>query len=184
MMARQRKRASQPLHHQSGLRRVLALGCWVYGGWVLLTWTLTWSQLLFGLGFALIIALALAPLGEVAEPWRLLRPLRALGFTVLLGDALFRVVRANCSLARRIWVPSRPIRSGMIVVPTAMRSEGGLSAVGIITSVIVDNQIVDLDVAHHELQYHAIWVDSDEPEENRGHVNGPIEERLRSAGLR
>ncbi|MGH9098983.1 MAG: Na+/H+ antiporter subunit E, partial [Acidimicrobiales bacterium] len=109
---------------------------------------------------------------------------RAAGFLTLFADALLRVVRANCSLARRIWLPSLPLRSGMVVVPTAMRSEGGLAAVGVVTSVIVDNQIVDLDVARHELQYHAVFVEPGGPQENRAVVNGPIEDRLRYAGVR
>jgi hypothetical protein len=35
----------------------------------------------------------------------------------------------------------------MVVTPTAERSDGWLAAVGLLTSVIVDNQLVDLDPA-------------------------------------
>jgi len=56
------------------LVRLTGLWCWAYLVWVLLTWTLTVEQLLFGAVVAIAVALALAPLGEVAGPWRLLRP--------------------------------------------------------------------------------------------------------------
>ncbi len=50
------------------LIRMVGLFCWAFGVWVLLTWTLTAEQLLFGAVVALAVALALAPLGEVAGP--------------------------------------------------------------------------------------------------------------------
>jgi multicomponent Na+:H+ antiporter subunit E len=47
------------------LIRLAGLFCWAFGVWVLLTWTLTAEQLLFGAVAAAVVALALAPLG----PW-------------------------------------------------------------------------------------------------------------------
>ena len=65
---------------------------------------------------------------------------------------------ANLRLSRLIWDPRLPLRSGMIVVPTRERSAGGLTAVGLITSVIVDNQLVDVARSQGQLQYHAVEV--------------------------
>jgi multicomponent Na+:H+ antiporter subunit E len=156
-------------------RRIVALTLWAFGTWVLLTWTLTWSQLLFGAGLSLLVALACAALGDVARPWALLHPRRLFTSIRLLLRAVGRVVRANLSLAKRIWSPSRPLRSGMVIVPTLQDSEAGLTAVGLITSVIVDNQIVDLDLERSELQYHGVWIDTGDPEENFESMNGPVE---------
>ena len=50
------------------LMRLVGLFCWAFGVWVLLTWTLTAEQLLIGAVVALAVAVALAPLGEVAGP--------------------------------------------------------------------------------------------------------------------
>jgi multicomponent Na+:H+ antiporter subunit E len=160
------------------VKRVLALWVWSMGVWVLLTWTRTLSQLFFGLGISLAVALGCALLGPAAAPWAYLTPSRFVATVRLLVSALARIVRANISLARRIWTPSLPLRSGMVIVPTAFTSEGALAAVGLITSVIVDNQLVDLDVAHGELQYHGIWITSGDPDENRQRMNGPVETRL------
>jgi multicomponent Na+:H+ antiporter subunit E len=144
-------------------RRVAALFCWAYLVWVLLTWTLTLEQLLFGAAFALAVAVVLAPLGEVAEPWQLLRRRRLAATAALLLLAARRIVLANLRLSRLIWDPrlrlrDGPLRSGMIIVPTQARSAGQLTAVGLITSVIVDNQLTDLDPSRAELQYHAVEV--------------------------
>ena len=160
------------------MTRMVMLAGWAYAVWVLLTWTATLEQLLVGLAVALAVGLILAPLGAVAAPWRLLEPKRLAGAIRLGGAALRRIVVANVDLARRIWSPSRPLHSGMVIVPTGQRTDGALAATGLITSVIVDNQIVDLDRERNELQYHAIAV----PHGNRKHpeddINAPIERLL------
>jgi multicomponent Na+:H+ antiporter subunit E len=160
------------------LIRVAGLACWAFGAWVLLTWTLTVEQLLIGAVIALVVALALAPLGNVAGPWRLLRPRALAGGAWLLIATAGRVFLANLSLSRRIWDPRRPLASGMVIAPTQERTDGGLAAVGVISSLIVDNQIVDLDARAQELQYHAVAVPDGGAEKVRQKVNGPVEDLL------
>jgi multicomponent Na+:H+ antiporter subunit E len=160
------------------ITRVAALFVWAYGTWLLLTWTVTFEQLVFGGLLAAAVALAMAPLGSVARPWLLLEPRRFAAVLRLLVVALGRIVVANVGLARRIWAPSRPLASGMVVVPTTMRTDGGLGGVGLISSLIVDNQIVDVDRRHHQLQYHAVDVPRGTDEKKAGAINGPVEELL------
>jgi multicomponent Na+:H+ antiporter subunit E len=159
-------------------RRVVALFVWAYGVWLLLTWTVTFEQLVFGGLLAVAVAFALAPMGEVAAPWRLLDP-RILGASVrLVVVSLIRIVRANAVLAWRIWSPSRPLRSGMVIVPTGLDTEGGLGGVGLVTSLIVDNQIVDVDRRNSLLQYHAVAVPEGDREQRAESINKPVERLL------
>jgi multicomponent Na+:H+ antiporter subunit E len=165
------------------IRRIVALFCWAYLVWVLLTWTLTLEMQLFGVGFALAVAAALAPLGEVAGPWTLLYPRRLAGGVRLLVAAAGRIVLANLRLSRLIWHPrlrhpDGPLRTGMVIVPTRYDSQGQLAAVGVISSLIVDNQITDLDRSRHELQYHAVVVPEGGREQAREQINGPVERWL------
>jgi multicomponent Na+:H+ antiporter subunit E len=164
------------------LIRFAGLFCWAFLVWVLLTWTLTVEQLLFGTVIALAVALALAPLGNVAGPWRLLRPRAFAGGIRLLFAAAGQVFLANLRLSRRIWDPRRPLSSGMVITPTRERTDWGLAGVGVITSLIVDNQLVDLDRRSHELQYHAVAVPEGGAEQVREHVNGPVEDLLAPFG--
>jgi multicomponent Na+:H+ antiporter subunit E len=160
------------------ITRRAALFVWAYGTWLLLTWTVTFEQLVFGGLLAAAVALAMAPLGSVAGPWLLLDPRRFVALLRLIVVALGRIVVANVGLARRIWAPSRPLASGMVVVPTTMRTDGGLGGVGLISSLIVDNQIVDVDRKRHQLQYHAVDVPRGTDAEKISAVNGPVEELL------
>src|SRR5260370_41591174 len=98
--------------------RLAGLFLWAFGVWVLLTWTLTAEQLLFGAVVAAAVAVALAPLGDVAGPWRLLRPRAFAGGIRLLIAAPGRGLVANLRLSRRRWAPGRAARSRLGVTPT------------------------------------------------------------------
>lgn len=160
------------------MRRILRLGVWAFLVWTLLTWTFTVEQVAFGIGLAALVAVGLAPLGSPPRPWRSPR-FRALvaGFG-LVRLTVAKLVRANAYLATRVWLPGRPLRSGMVVVPTARRDAAGLATVGVITSLIVDNQLVDLDRDGHELQYHTVAVPTENRRPARAAINGPIERLL------
>ncbi len=156
-------------------RRVTALALWGYAAWVLLTWTATAEQLLVGAGVALVFALLLAPVGDVVAPWSLFRPHRLAAATALVGVALGRIVRSNLSLARRIWAPARPLASGMVVIPTMLRRDGTLGPLGLISSLIVDNQVVDVDRAHNSLQYHCIDVPGGSADDRAAAILEPMQ---------
>ena len=157
------------------LRRGVAIATWAFTVWLLLTWTVTAEQLTTGAVIALGVAVAMAPLREVVAPWRLFEPRRFAAVLALAGLSLIKIVRANVSLAFRIWRPRRPLKSGMVVVPTTLRSDGGLASVGLISSLIVDNQIVDLGREQHVLQYHAVEVPDGTKSEQAEAINAPIE---------
>lgn len=162
---------------ESGRRRV-ALFVLAYTIWILLSWTRTVEQLAVGAALSVIVAAACAPLGPVLAPWSMLRPRRLWAIVATAFWAVGQIVRANLSLSRRIWAPSRPIRPGMVIVATEMETEGELTAVGLVTSLIVDNQLIDIDRERHEMLFHTVWVDSDDPSVNRQEINGPIEARI------
>jgi multicomponent Na+:H+ antiporter subunit E len=139
-------------------QRIAALAAWAYAVWILLTWTATVEDLLVGAVIALAYGIALAPLGEVVGPWTAMRPRRIGALVMLVAECVARIVVANLSLTRRILSPSRPLRSGMVVVATEARSDGELAATGVLTSLVVDNQLVDLDRSRRRPQYHAMAV--------------------------
>jgi multicomponent Na+:H+ antiporter subunit E len=155
------------------VENVAALTAWAFLFWLLLTWTATAEQLLFGAGLALATALAIAPLGRVVGPWRL-GPRRLGALAALVAQSAVAIVRANASLTRRIWFAPHP-PSGMLIVPTQACTDGEVAATGLITSLIVDNQIIDLDRSSGELQYHAVAVPKGTPEDRAEEINAPTE---------
>lgn len=163
------------------VRRALdtaGLAAWCLLVWILLTWTATLEQAAFGVAVSIGVALLLVPLGPVVAPWQLLAPAKARAMVLLLVTCAARVVAANVRLAARIWAPSRPLRSGMVIVPTRQRSVAGLTLVGLLTSVVVDNQLVDLDRRRRELVYHAVDVPEGGPDRAYAQINEPVERYL------
>lgn len=159
------------------LVQTAALALWSGMAWVLLTWTATVEQAAYGVAVAVAVAVALSPLGPAARPWRFLRPRRLVRLAAVVATSLARILRANVALARRVWSPSLPIRSGMLVVPTDLKTDGAVTVVGLLGSLIVDYQLVDVEPGR--LQYHAVWVESEDPSEAREAINGPLERLLR-----
>lgn len=160
------------------MARVVSLATWNFLAWIVLTWTRTAEQLAVGAGLAIVVAILLAPFGDVPGPWVLLSPRRLVGLVRLVVAAAWRIVAANVKLSARIWRPSRPLASGMIILPTREQSAAGLAAVGLITSVIVDNQLVDVDRARDELLYHAVAVPKGGSAVAYKEINGPVERLL------
>jgi multicomponent Na+:H+ antiporter subunit E len=168
-----------PAVARNRLRAASSLFIWGYSAWLLLTWTVAAEQLICGALVAAAMTAIMLPLMDgVVRPWALLHPRRAAAAARLLPVCLVRIAVANLRLARRIWSPRRPLAPGMVVVPTTLDSEAGLAGVGLLSSLIVDNQLVDLDRDQHRLQYHAVSVPP--PGSNRAEiVTGGIERLLR-----
>ena len=155
----------------------MALALWAGAVWAVLSWTASWEHILYGAVASVLAAVAVSPLGPAARPWLLLDVRRLGRLVALAATCLLRIVRANVGLARRVWSPSLPLRSGMLVFPTDMKSDGGVCAVALVSSVIVDNQIVDLEPGR--FQYHAIWIESTHPDDAYETINGSLERLLR-----
>lgn len=155
--------------------RLASATLWAYLVWILLTWTWSAENLLVGLGVAAAVGAAVAATGAVVAPWRLLRPRRWWAMLRLMARVAARIVVQNIRLARRIWAPSRPLSSGMVVVPTRARSDGEIAVVGLATSLIVDTQIIDLDRTRQLLQFHGVALPTEPDADIRARINGPVE---------
>ena len=144
---------------RSRLAATSSLFVWGFSSWLVLTWTVQAEQLVCGALVSALMAVILLPMMDgVVRPWALLRPRRMVAVVRLVLVCAGRIALANLRLAARIWSPRRPLRSGMVVVPTGTTGEAGLVGVGILSSLIVDNQLVDLDRGERLLQYHAVEV--------------------------
>ncbi|GAA1560480.1 hypothetical protein GCM10009804_16580 [Kribbella hippodromi] len=144
--------------------------------WLLLTWSVTVESLLVGLVVSVLGALLLVPLGFPAGPWWFLAPRRLLALLRLAAGTATDVFRANLRLVYQIWTPRMPIRTGIVIVPTRFSDVDRVAATGLLSSLVVDNQVIDVDLKRRELLYHCIVVPA------AGHryetINGPLEGRI------
>jgi multicomponent Na+:H+ antiporter subunit E len=160
-------------------RTVAALVVWGYGVWTLLTWTATVEFLVAGVLVASACALVSALLGRATAPWALLSPRRLTAELRLGWTLLVRVTIANIGMARRIWTPRLPVHTGIVEVTSRSRDTTRMAATGLLTSLVVDNQVVDLDPSTKETLYHCVDVpaESERYDEVLGHIE-PLVDRL------
>lgn len=159
------------------MTRRAGLFVWAFASWFVLTWSVEAEQLVSGAVLAATVALGLGGLGDVARPWAVLAPRRVAALARLAWVAAVGVVKANLSLAPLIWRPRPRPRSGMVVVPTDERTDGGVAWLGLLTSLAPENQLVDLDRRHSLLQYHTLRVEPDTAQ-RREAATGPVERAI------
>ena len=157
------------------MARTRGLAAWCFLAWLMLSLSVSVESLVTGVVLSLGAAAALSPLGDAPGPWTLLRPRRVVPLRRLVGGLAVDCTRANLQMARRVWAPHPRLRTGMVVVGTQARTEGQVGAVGLLTSLVVDNQVVDVDLDERTMLYHCVEVPRDDPYDA---VNGPVERRL------
>lgn len=161
-------------HHSSDdVDRATNLGaafCWVLLVWLLLTWSTAPDQVLTGVVVALIASRPLAALGPVSRPWVLLRPASILAGARLVVRYLPSMALANARLARRVWSRTIPLRSGMVVVADPTTTAGARTALAVMTSTVVDYQLVAIDDDRRRLKYHGVWIVDGDPGANAARI--------------
>lgn len=160
------------------LLRVLAVATWAYLVWLVLTWTATVEVFVAGALVAFATGLVLAPLGGIPGPWLLLSPRRTGAILRLGAWVVPHVLLAGARLVVRLWSVHASPRSGMVIVDTCAEGDGELATVGVLTSLVVDSQLVDVARTDGELQYHVLEVPPGGADGARHAVNGPVEVRL------
>ena len=155
------------------------LAAWLMLVWLLLSWMVTPESLAIGAVASFAGALAFVRVSRTPGPWVFLQPRRLLAVTRFAGYLLGRVVVANVRLSRMVVTSGRPSASGMVIVPTRASSDSDLAAVGLLSSLVVDNQLVDLDRSRRELMYHVMEAPPADPDAAVAAINGPIEARIR-----
>jgi len=108
----------------------LSLG--IFGGWLLLTRSMSAGQILLGLLVAVVVPLLMAPLRPTPGPLR--RPGALVPLILRVGRD---VVRSAIDVAVGVARSRRNIpRGGFVVVPLDLRNVHGLAALSMITAVI------------------------------------------------
>ena len=157
------------------MARTRGLAAWCFLAWLMLSLSVSVESLVTGLVLSLGAAAALSPLGEVPGPWTLLRP-RRVGATAPPGGWAGGRLHAREPPDGPARVDAPPAAAhGDGRRRDAARTDGQVGAVGLLTSLVVDNQVIDVDLDERTMLYHCVEVPRGEPYDA---VNGPVERRL------
>lgn len=142
------------------LRRVLPspwLSIGLFGGWLLLTRSMSPGQVLLGLCAAVAAPLLMAPLRPRPGPLRRLDVLVRLILRVGV-----HVLRSAVEVGAGIVRPRRAPRSVFVTVPLALRDEHALAALAMITTVIPGTVWSELAPDRSALLLHVFDVDDED----------------------
>lgn len=149
--------------------------------WVLLTWSFTAQELLVGAVVSLAVALFAARFFIHENGLWLLNPAKwvaLLGYVfVFLGE----LVKANMDMAKRCLSGCKDINPGIVKIPTGMKSDYGVAAVG--NSITLTPGTITMETTEEDgqnyLYVHWIDVAETDPEKAGEIIKGSMERALR-----
>ena len=144
--------------------------------WLALTSSLQLQEVVAGLGVCLVLSLWLSayysPLGLPAPG-----PRRLFFFVIYLVVLFWEIVKANFDVAYRVVHPRMPIRPGIVVIKTALKSD--IAKMALANSITLTPGTFTLDVIGDRLLVHWINVKAEKPDEATRLIAGRFEKYLR-----
>ena len=146
-----------------------------FGVWLALTGSLRLQEAAAGFGISLVLSLWLS---AHYSPLGLPRPgLRRLFFAVIYLPVLFwEIVKANIDVAYRVVHPRMPIRPGVVVLKTRLKSD--IARMVLANSITLTPGTFTLDVIGDTLLVHWINVRTEDPAEATRIIGGRFERYL------
>jgi multicomponent Na+:H+ antiporter subunit E len=145
--------------------------------WLILTWSLSWQNLLAG---ALACAFVAFVTGDLftSNSYKFIEPARYLWLLLFIPVFIWEVVKANFDVAYRVIHPSLPIKPGIIKVKTELKGDTGLTFLANAISLMPGTTSVDIDRPNGYIYVHWINVKSENSDEATGIIIGNLEKIL------
>jgi multicomponent Na+:H+ antiporter subunit E len=139
--------------------------------WAALTGTFTWSNVLVGfiLGYAALFV-AQRSLGAFHYFRQVERVVRFAGFYI--GE----LILANFRVAYDVMTPVRRMRTGVIAIPLAARTDAEITLLANLITLTPGSVAIDVSTDRRFLYLHAMYID--DVEEFRASVKNTIERRV------
>ncbi|MDZ4121226.1 MAG: Na+/H+ antiporter subunit E [Candidatus Cloacimonadaceae bacterium] len=128
--------------------------------WVLLTFSLNVYSLIIGLLVALIVTMLFGK--SYLSEWKLFyNPARYFWGLVYLVVFLWECLKANFDVAYRVLSPKMPIKPGIVVVKSTLKSD--IAKTFLANSITMTPGTITIDVINDKFYIHWIYVSSQDP---------------------
>jgi len=144
--------------------------------WLILVNTLAWEEVLTGA----VLAALVAAIGHTYFTRRGLShfgPKQLFYLLIYIPVFFWEVVKANLDVAYRVLHPKMPIKPGIVLIKTELKSDTGKLALA--NSITLTPGTLTMDIEGEYLLIHWINVKSTEPEEATRLIGGRFERYLR-----
>jgi len=144
--------------------------------WLLITFSLTWANIIIGISAALITTLMFAKyfLSGVSK---LLQPVRYFWLIVYLVIFIWECIIANFDVAYRVLHPGMPIKPGIVKVKLELKSDFARAMLA--NSITMTPGTISVDIADDYIYVHWIYVSSEDPEIYSRKISGRFEKYIK-----
>ena len=124
--------------------------------WILLSWKVTYQDLLVGVFVSAFVAFMIGDM-FVQRPHVFSHPERYFWFMVYVPVLLWECIKANVDVAYRVTHPRRPINPGIVKVKTSLRSDTGLTFLA--NSITLTPGTLSVDINQEKGCLYIHWID-------------------------
>ena len=154
----------------------LTLFIFLFGFWLLLTFSLALSNLIVGAIASLIASLVFGKY-FLSGGTRCIQPQRYYWLIVYLVIFIWECLKANFDVAYRVLHPAMPIRPGIVKVKTGLKSD--FARMMLANSITMTPGTITVDIIGDYFYVHWIFVGSEDPEIYSHKVMGRFEKYIK-----
>lgn len=156
--------------------RYLALFILTYVFWLLLTFDLSWANLIAG-GAAAMVTSLLFTKYFFHRVVKFIQPVRYFWLLVYLVIFTWECIKANFDVAYRVLHPAMPIKPGIVKVRLELHSDFARSMLA--NSITMTPGTISVDIIDDILYVHWIYVRSEDPEVYSQKIAGKFEKYIK-----
>jgi multicomponent Na+:H+ antiporter subunit E len=154
----------------------LTLFIFLFGFWLMLTFSLVLSNLLVG-AIASLIATLIFGKHFLSGGIRCIEPNRYYWLLIYLVIFIWECIKANFDVAYRVLHPAMPIRPGIVKVKTELKSD--FARMMLANSITMTPGTITVDIIGDYFYVHWIFVGSEDPEIYSHKVMGRFEKYIK-----
>ncbi|MBU8891693.1 MAG: Na+/H+ antiporter subunit E [Bacteroidales bacterium] len=144
--------------------------------WLLLTFSLTTSNIIVGIVAALATTILFGKF-FVTSIYKFLQPQRYFWFIVYLIIFIWECLKANIEVAYRVLHPAMPIKPGIVKIKTDLKTD--IAKTTLANSITMTPGTITVDIIDDYIYVHWIYISTDDPEEYSDKVSGRFEKYIK-----
>jgi multicomponent Na+:H+ antiporter subunit E len=144
--------------------------------WMLLTFSLSVSNIIVGFAAALIVTLLFGY--QFLSDWKkFFNPLRYIWGIIYLVVLIWECIKANFDVAYRVLSPKMPIKPGIVKIKCSLKTD--IAKTFLANSITMTPGTITVDVLNDDLYVHWIYVSSQDPAVYTKKIIGRFENLLK-----
>jgi multicomponent Na+:H+ antiporter subunit E len=148
----------------------------MFGFWLVMTFNVTWPNLMVGLGVALLTTLLFGKHLSWLQLHKLLDPRRYFWFLVYLVIFIWECFKANFDVAYRVIHPALPIKPGIVKVKMNLKTSVARTILA--NSITMTPGTITVDIIGDYIYVHWIYVSTFDPAVYAPKLSGRFEKYI------